>query len=57
MKIRKNIQGAISIFLILIMIPMFTFAGVIVDLSRMSSAQIVLSGASDLAMNAAMSEF
>ena len=30
------------------MIPMFTFAGVIVDLSRMSSAQIVLSGASDL---------
>ena len=50
MKIRKNIQGAISIFLILIMIPMFTFAGVIVDLARMSSAQIVLSGASDLAM-------
>ena len=57
MKIRKNIQGAISIFLILIMIPMFTFAGVIVDLSRMSSAQIVLSGASDLAMNAAMSDY
>ncbi len=57
MKIRKNIQGAVSIFLILIMIPMFTFAGVIVDLSRMSSAQIVLSGASDLAMNAAMSDY
>lgn len=33
-RIRKNINGAISIFLVLIMIPMFTFAGTIVDLSR-----------------------
>lgn len=55
--IRKNINGAISIFLVLIMIPMFTFAGTIVDLSRVNSANVVLSGASDLTMNAALSDY
>lgn len=49
-RIRKNINGAISIFLVLIMVPMFTFAGTIVDLSRVNSANVVLSGASDLTM-------
>lgn len=56
-RIRKNINGAISIFLVLIMIPMFTFAGTIVDLSRVNSANVVLSGASDLTMNAALSDY
>ena len=56
-RIRKNINGAISIFLVLIMVPMFTFAGTIVDLSRVNSANVVLSGASDLTMNAALSDY
>ena len=50
-------KGAISIFLILIMIPMFTFAGTIVDMSRMSTAKVAISGASDLAMNAGLSDY
>lgn len=39
------------------MVPMFTFAGTIVDLSRVNSANVVLSGASDLTMNAALSDY
>ena len=56
-KWRKRINGSVSIFLVLLLVPMFTFAGVIIDLSRMSASNVVLSGAGDLAMNAAMSDF
>lgn len=39
------------------MLPMFTCAGMIVDGARMSSARTALSGAGDLTMNAALSEY
>lgn len=41
----------------LIMLPMMTFAGLIVDGARISSARTSLSGAGDLAMNAALSDY
>ena len=53
----RKTKGAITIFLILIMLPMFTFSGLIVDGSRISAAKTRVSGAGDLAMNAALSEY
>ena len=53
----NNYKGSISIFLVLIMLPMFTCAGMIVDGARMSFARTALSGAGDLTMNAALSEY
>lgn len=56
-KFVKKTQGAISIFLVLIMLPMFTCAGLIVDGARISAARTALTGAGDLTMNAALSEY
>ena len=50
-------KGSISIFLTLIMLPMFIGAGFVIDGARVSAARIHVSGAGDLAMNAALSEF
>ena len=47
----------ISIFLALIMLPMFTVAGLTIDGARLSAARMAVSGAGDLAMNAALSEY
>ena len=53
----KQVQGSISLFLVLIMLPMFVLAGLIVDGARISAARTAVSGAGDLAMNAALSEY
>ena len=57
MKFFRETKGIISIFLALIMLPMFTCAGLIIDGARASAAKTAASGAGDLAMNAALSEF
>jgi len=56
-KIFEKTKGAISIFLALIMLPMFTFAGLILDGVRLESAQSAISGAGNLALNAGLSEY
>ncbi len=56
-KFFRKTKGAISIFLVLIMLPMFTSAGLIVDGARISAARTSVTGAGDLAMNAALSEY
>ena len=53
----KKINGSISLFLVLIMLPMFTLAGLIVDGARISAARTAVSGAGDLALNSALSEY
>ena len=53
----EKTKGSISLFLALIMLPMMTVAGLIVDGVRISAAKASLSGAGDLAMNAALSEY
>ena len=53
----EKTKGSISLFLALIMLPMMTVAGLIVDGARISAAKASLSGAGDLAMNAALSEY
>lgn len=50
-------RGSISIFLVLIMLPMFVCAGLCVDASKVAVAKSSISGAGDLAMNAALSEY
>lgn len=53
----KKCKGAISVFLTLILLPTFIFGGVIVDGSRIMGAKNMISGAGDLAMNAALSNY
>ncbi|MGN1142305.1 MAG: DUF5702 domain-containing protein [Oliverpabstia sp.] len=52
----KN-RGAISVFLTLILVPMLIFCGIVVDASRLFAAKTIISGAGDLAMNAALSRY
>lgn len=52
----KN-KGTISVFLTLILLPTFIFGGVIVDGSRILGAKNIISGAGDLTMNAALSNY
>ena len=53
---RKN-RGSISIMLCILLLPMITYASMIMDASRLQAAKTAISGAGDLAMNAAMSEY
>lgn len=53
----RRCRGAISVFLTLILIPTFIFSGVLIDGSRILGAKNLISGAGDLAMNAALSNY
>lgn len=53
---RKH-DGTIAVFLTLILIPTFIFSGVMVDGSRILASKNLVSGAGDLAMNAALSNY
>lgn len=53
---RKN-KGSISIFLCLVLLPMVTYATMIVDASRLQASKSAISGAGDLALNSVMSEY
>lgn len=53
----EKTKGSICIFLTLIMLPVMTLGGLVVDGSRISAARTNLSGAGDLALNAALSEY
>lgn len=57
MKFMRKSQGYISIFLCLVMLPMVTFAAMVIDVSRLQSAKASITSAGDLAMNAALSEY
>ncbi len=53
---RKH-DGAISVFLTLILIPTLLFAGVVVDGVRIYGSKNMISGAGDLAMNGALAGY
>lgn len=57
MKFFRNTKGAVSIFLLIILIPMLTVASVMVDSSRLKLAQSTASAAGDLALNTALSQY
>ena len=50
-------KGSVSIMLAVLMLPVYTFAGVVVDGTRVSSAGQMTSGAVDLTMNAALASY
>lgn len=50
-------RGAVSVFLAVILIPVFILQGVMIDGSRIIGAKNIISGAGDLAMNAALSNY
>ena len=54
--VRKH-DGAISVFLTLILIPTLLFAGVLVDGVRIYGSKNIISGAGDLAMNGALAGY
>ena len=56
-KLCEKTKGAISVFLTLILIPTFIFSGVLVDGSRILGAKNLISGAGELAMNGALSNY
>lgn len=53
----RKCKGTIAVFLTLILIPTFIFSGVMVDGSRILASKNLISGAGDLAMNAALSNY
>ena len=57
LKFKKKSRGTISVFLTLILIPTFIFSGVLVDGSRILGAKNLISGAGELAMNGALSNY
>lgn len=50
-------QGVISVFLSLILLPVFLFSSIIIDGTRVYSSQNMMSNAGDLTMNTALSDF
>ena len=50
-------KGTIAVFLTLILVPTFIFSGVMIDGSRIMASKNMISGAGDLAMNAALSNY
>lgn len=53
---RKN-KGAISIFLVLVLLPMMSVASIFVDMSRINLAKSMAASAGDLALNTALTNY
>lgn len=53
----KNTRGAISIFLVIILVPMMTVSALFVDASKISLARSVATSAGDLALNTALTNY
>ena len=54
---KKRTLGSVSLFLALIMLPVFTVAGLTVENCRISAARSELAGAGELAMNSALTGY
>lgn len=57
LKFCRDNKAYISILLCIVLLPMVTYASMIIDASRLQSARVVAQSAGDLAINAAMSEY
>lgn len=54
---KKHLQGSVTVFLTIILLPSFLFGGYLVDASRLEAAKNIISSSGDLALNAALSEY
>lgn len=57
LKLFQKKTGAVTVFLTLIMVPMLLVAEFAMDASRIYGAKVIVSGAGDLAMNAALTDY
>ena len=57
MKHRKTERGAVSIFLVIILVPMLTVSALFVDASRMRLAKGLADSAADLTVNTALTDY
>lgn len=53
----RNTKGAVSIFLIIILLPCITIAGLFLDVSRVMLSQEVVTSSADLALNTTLSNY
>ncbi|HHZ05834.1 MAG TPA: hypothetical protein GX401_03440, partial [Clostridiales bacterium] len=54
---RKRIQGSITLFMVIILLPTMVFGGIIVDTARINMARSAISSAGDLAMNSQLADY
>lgn len=57
MKLFRKNHGAVSVFLVIILVPMLVVTSLFVDVARMHLGQAMVDSAGDLALNTAMTEF
>ena len=57
LNLMKNTKGAISIFLVIVLLPMLSVAGVFVDSGRLKLANSMAESAGDLALNTALTNY
>lgn len=50
-------KGAISVFLVLILVPVFLLGGLTTDAARIYTSKVVISDAGEMAMNAALAQY
>ena len=53
----RKTKGAVSIFLVIILLPVMTVAGLFLDVSRVSLSKEVVSTSADLALNTVLSDY
>lgn len=54
---RKGARGAVSVFLVIILVPMLTISALFVDASKLMLARSVATSAGDLALNTALTNY
>lgn len=54
---RKGARGAVSVFLVIILVPMLTISALFVDASKLMLAKSVATSAGDLALNTALTNY
>ena len=57
MGVPKKARGAVSVFLIIILVPCLLFSSIFVDLSKVYLAESQAESAADLALNSLVSHF
>ena len=53
----KKQRGAVSIFLVIILVPMITISSLFVDVSKVMLGKSVMESAGDLALNTALTNY
>lgn len=57
MKSKKGVRGAVSVFLVMILVPCIVVSSVFVDLGRVHMSKSMATSASDLALNSLMTNY